>query len=100
MVSDLAARSQARGEGEDNLIALAEEMPFCDQDPDHTFPLGALTREGALLKLLDQAKMDEAPRIGQAVHVFGGDRVIDQAMGNFLTAEFLFNFGQRVGKMG
>lgn len=75
MVSDAAALPQALGEGDDALIALAKEVPFCDQDPDQTLPLGGLIRERVGLKLLDQAEADEAfgPRIGQAVGLFGGD---------------------------
>src|SRR4029450_2898348 len=100
MVSDVAALPQARGEGEGDLIALAEEVPFCDHDPDQTLPLGVLIRERVGLKLLDQAEADETPRIGPAVDIFGGDRVIDPAMGNSLTAEFLLDFRQGGGEMG
>src|SRR5580765_3804775 len=94
MVSDVAALPQARGEGDDDLIALAEEVPFRDQDLDQTLPLGVLIRERIGLKLLDQAEADEAPGIGPAVDLVGGDRVIDRTMGNSLRAEFLLDFRQ------
>jgi len=99
MVSDVAVLPQAGGEVDDDLIALAEEVPFCDQDPDQALPLGVLIRERVGLKLLDQAEMDEAIGTSQAVDLFGGDRVIDPAMGNSLTAELLLDFRQGGGEM-
>jgi len=95
---------QTLSEGDDCVIAIAKEVAFGDQDVDRTLALGGidisqallkgpqpsamLIREGIGLKLLDQRCVDEAfgLRLGPAVDVLGGERVIDRTMRNSLTA--------------